>query len=139
MIFSASTCGFYPECLKKNYDVANTWPSDAIVIDNDVFLKFSAAPPSGKKRGADENGMPCWIDLPEQTVKQKQATKAAMVRSERDSIVDRVSREINRLEDAGTDASSWRKYRMALRNVPEQDGFPSSITWPTQPAKFTGK
>lgn len=24
-------------------------------------------------------------------------------------------------------------YRVALRNVPQQDGFPFSITWPTKP------
>lgn len=65
--------------------------------------------------------------------------KEASVRSQRDTIVDRVSREINRLEDAGKDATAWRQYRVALRNVPEQEGFPFDITWPEQPADYTGK
>lgn len=73
------------------------------------------------------------------TAAEKQATAADSVRHQRDTIVDRVSREINRLEDAGTDASDWRQYRVALRNVPEQDGFPFDITWPEQPADYTGK
>lgn len=29
---------------------------------------------------------------------------------------------------------SWRVYRQALRDVPQQTGFPSSVTWPTPPA-----
>ena len=28
---------------------------------------------------------------------------------------------------------AWRTYRQALRDVPEQAGFPASITWPTEP------
>ena len=30
--------------------------------------------------------------------------------------------------------SSWKTYRQALRDVPAQAGFPTSITWPTEPA-----
>ena len=29
---------------------------------------------------------------------------------------------------------SWAAYRQALRNVPQQAGFPQSIDWPTPPA-----
>jgi len=28
----------------------------------------------------------------------------------------------------------WRTYRQALRDVPAQAGFPSNITWPTEPS-----
>ncbi|CAG9297577.1 phage tail assembly chaperone [Celerinatantimonas diazotrophica] len=65
--------------------------------------------------------------------------KASSVRTERDAIADRVSREINRLEDAGKDANAWRQYRVALRNVPEQEGFPFKVQWPKAPGEFTGK
>lgn len=27
----------------------------------------------------------------------------------------------------------WRDYRQALRDVPQQSGFPDDITWPTEP------
>lgn len=65
--------------------------------------------------------------------------KEATIRTQRDALVERVSREINRLEDKSEDASAWRTYREQLRNVPEQDGFPFDITWPEQPADYTGK
>ena len=28
----------------------------------------------------------------------------------------------------------WRTYRQALRDVPAQSGFPTSVTWPTEPS-----
>ena len=28
----------------------------------------------------------------------------------------------------------WRTYRQALRDVPAQAGFPTNITWPTEPS-----
>lgn len=34
--------------------------------------------------------------------------------------------------DATTKAA-WATYRTALRNVPQQAGFPASVTWPTAP------
>ena len=35
-----------------------------------------------------------------------------------------------------TDAvrQSWKEYREALRMVPQQEGFPESVTWPQEPA-----
>ena len=30
-------------------------------------------------------------------------------------------------------STEWRMYRQALRDVTTQSGFPSSITWPTEP------
>lgn len=36
------------------------------------------------------------------------------------------------LADRITD--EWRTYRQTLRDVPSQSGFPSNITWPTEPS-----
>jgi len=30
--------------------------------------------------------------------------------------------------------SGWATYRQALRDVPAQEGFPNTITWPTKPS-----
>jgi len=27
----------------------------------------------------------------------------------------------------------WRQYRLALKDIPQQSGFPYSVTWPTKP------
>lgn len=34
---------------------------------------------------------------------------------------------------AEAEQSAWATYRQALRDVPEQPGFPDSLTWPTAP------
>ena len=31
-------------------------------------------------------------------------------------------------------SDDWRTYRQALRDVPAQEGFPNTITWPTKPS-----
>lgn len=36
--------------------------------------------------------------------------------------------------DAPVDAAAWAAYRQALRDVPQQAGFPDNITWPEEPA-----
>ena len=30
-------------------------------------------------------------------------------------------------------SDEWKEYRQALRDIPEQKGFPHSVDWPTQP------
>lgn len=37
------------------------------------------------------------------------------------------------LPDAPVDASAWATYRQALRDITDQEGFPTDITWPVEP------
>lgn len=37
------------------------------------------------------------------------------------------------LPDAKTERTAWETYRQALRDVPEQVGFPYGIDWPIRP------
>lgn len=114
-------------------------PADAVAITAEQHQALLTGQANGQLIQADDDGAPTLADPPEPTDEQKQATEAAAVRATRDELADRTSREINRLEDAGTDASDWRQYRIALRNVPEQDGFPFAVQWPEAPSDFTGK
>ena len=58
------------------------------------------------------------------------ARASAAVRKERDALI--AATDWWALGDRSiTDAQT--AYRLALRNVPAQAGFPSSITWPTKP------
>lgn len=58
--------------------------------------------------------------------------KASSVRSERNSRL--ASCDWTQLPDALVDASAWQLYRQALRDVPDQEGFPWGVEWPAQPA-----
>ena len=55
---------------------------------------------------------------------------AEVIRSDRDMLLTRTDWQA--LSDV-TMSSEMRTYRQALRDIPEQDGFPNTITWPTAP------
>lgn len=62
------------------------------------------------------------------------AAMAAQVRSERDlllSLVDVVVSNPFRWASLSSDKQAeWATYRQALLDVPQQDGFPSTVVWP---------
>jgi hypothetical protein len=55
---------------------------------------------------------------------------AANVRSERDQKLKET--DWMGMSDV-TMSTEWATYRQALRDVPSQDGFPHTITWPSEP------
>jgi len=67
------------------------------------------------------------------------ATTAAQVRSERDNIlatvVDPLVSNPLRWADLTADQqTAWSQYRTDLLAVPQQAGFPTTITWPQEPS-----
>jgi len=59
------------------------------------------------------------------------AAKAA--RAERDKLLAECDWVVIRAKELGQDVPiDWYTYRGDLRQVPEQDGFPHTITWPTK-------
>ncbi len=57
------------------------------------------------------------------------AQKNEAVRNQRNSLLQ--ESDVYALADRITD--DWTTYRQALRDIPSQAGFPSSVTWPTKP------
>lgn len=74
---------------------------------------------------------------PYQTTGEKQAALEASVRAQRDTLIREADYLVNTALDVGADPTPYRTYRQALRNVPQQQGFPDTITWPTKPAAPT--
>ena len=66
-----------------------------------------------------------WPDFQESAV----TVTAAQVRAHRDRLL--AASDTMALADRITDA--WKTYRQALRDIPAQSGFPTNITWPTEP------
>ena len=60
-------------------------------------------------------------------------TAAAAVRAERDRLIAATDWTV--LGDAKTVKADWKTYRQALRDVPEQAGFPYAVVWPTPPVE----
>jgi len=101
------------------------------------LLKGTPKPKDGKKY---EYGAPyfydaeddcvygTWNEVPESFFTEQ---KAAFIRSERDNLLKQS--DWTQLSDAPVDAAAWATYRQALRDLPEQSGFPGDIVWPTKP------
>ncbi|HFV1365254.1 TPA: tail fiber assembly protein, partial [Escherichia coli] len=49
-IYSATTNSFYPLEMKEDYTQADSWPDDAVEVDEQVYIEFSGLPPKGKIR-----------------------------------------------------------------------------------------
>ena len=56
---------------------------------------------------------------------------AAVIRADRNLRLS--ASDWTQLADAQTDKTAWVAYRQALRDVPQQAGFPASVAWPAQP------
>lgn len=57
---------------------------------------------------------------------------ANTVRAKRDALL----RESDKTQYADRDSSiqmAWAPYRQALRDLPEQEGFPADVEWPKEP------
>lgn len=59
------------------------------------------------------------------------ARAAAKVREKRDELLAATDWMAN--SDV-TLADNWKTYRQALRDITSQDGFPNSVTYPTEPS-----
>jgi len=56
---------------------------------------------------------------------------AQEVRDMRDRLL--TASDWTQVADAPVDAAAWAMYRQALRDVPQQAGFPETIEWPETP------
>lgn len=53
------------------------------------------------------------------------------VRNQRDLML--LQSDWTQVPDSPVDKEAWATYRQALRDITDQPGFPSAVTWPTQP------
>ena len=71
------------------------------------------------------------------TAEELTATAAAQVRADRDgrlTEVDAIAGNALRWADlTAAKQAEWSAYRTDLLNVPQQAGFPQTVTWPTEP------
>ena len=70
------------------------------------------------------------IPVVEPDPEPKPLSQAETVRAKRAALL--AASDTMALADRITD--EWRTYRQALRDVPAQAGFPTSVTWPVEPS-----
>lgn len=63
----------------------------------------------------------------------------AYIRTKRDKLLQECD-YTQTLDYPATDVerSAWAAYRQALRDIPEQEGFPNDVVWPTAPVRDKG-
>lgn len=59
------------------------------------------------------------------------APTAEQIRAERDVLL--VASDWTQVLDAPVDQTAWATYRQALRDIPQQPGFPTNVIWPDKP------
>ena len=62
--------------------------------------------------------------------------KASSVRTQRDTLLSSSVDTINAIRYNSMkekDKKAWAEYRQALLDIPQQEGFPDNIIWPTPP------
>lgn len=77
--------------------------------------------------------------VPEPTPEEIKERLAAQIRSQRNALLD--DTDWTQLLDAPIDEASReevRVYRQALRDIPEQEGFPEEVVWPDVPEVVKG-
>ena len=69
--------------------------------------------------------------LSQDEINANAAQQAAAVRADRNARL--AATDWTQIADSTADKLAWAAYRQALRDVPSQNGFPQSVTWPEQP------
>lgn len=126
--YSKTTGGFYTREIH-----GDNIPADAVEITPEQHAALMAGQAEGKQITADENGHPILVDPPAPTPEQLAAT----ARAKRDRLIESVRWRIERYNDElalGIEPTEQLEpllqYTQALRDIPQQAGFPTDITWP---------
>lgn len=134
MFYSKTTNGFYTREIH-----GENIPADAVEINAEQHAALLQGQSEGKLIVADENGYPVLVDQPAPTAEQL----ATQARAERDTKLSATNWLVERHreeQETGTTTLTAQQYadllayRQALRDVPQQAGFPETINWPVAPA-----
>ena len=71
-----------------------------------------------------------WVDIPFEEVKQEALDTYLLIqriRMKRDRLLQ--ESDWTQLIDAPVDREAWADYRQALRDLPQQEGFPGELVW----------
>ncbi|HEM6672566.1 TPA: tail fiber assembly protein [Citrobacter koseri] len=138
-IYSPSHNAFYLTVLKTEYELSGNWPEDGVEISDNLFIEYTSTPPDGKERGVGDDGMPCWVDLPEPTTEEL----IAAAESKRQQLINEANTCINNKQWPGKAAigrlkgeelsqyNLWLDYLDVLEAVDTSSA--PDINWPVPP------
>lgn len=136
-IYSASQNMILPVSLKQIYVDAGTWPEDGTAISDEVAGEFMGQYPQGKTLSHDEDGQPCWADIPplpkEQQIAEAEEKKAFLISEvESETAMLRAKLALERIRpDEETLLIAWLDYLDLLEAI-DTSAAPD-IDWPQKP------
>ena len=104
--------------------------------ENNILIPagcVETAPPSTTEEQLARWDGAAWAveDIPQPEPAPEPVDPAVEARANRDALLS--SSDWTQVADAPVDQATWAAYRSLLRDVPQQAGFPTDITWPTNP------
>ncbi|QIX97466.1 tail fiber assembly protein [Cedecea sp. FDAARGOS_727] len=137
-VYSPTNNAFYPAELQDVYESAGSWPSDAVSVDDSIYIEFAAnTPPHGKQRNAGKDGKPEWIEA----ASPDPLVLTAIAEGDKVRLLAEATAAISPLQDAvdadiATDEELqqlkvWKTYRVMLNRV-DVSAAPE-INWPEKP------
>jgi len=72
------------------------------------------------------------LALPQEQIQAAQEAELENARAIRNAKL--AASDWTQLADAPVDSAAWAVYRQALRDVTDQEGFPTDINWPVEPS-----
>lgn len=117
-------------CARYDSDIhGDTIPADAIELSDDVFWQTINENDGVWKRDPKTGEIAKHLCQP-----PTDEQLASNARVQRDHLIAATDWMVLRAQETGKPvAAEWLAYRQALRDVPAQKGFPSTVTWPTAP------
>lgn len=135
--YSASNNVFYPDIMKEDYVKTGSWPNDLVSVDGADYTEYSGTPPEGKIRGANVEGIPCWVEIPppthEQLVAAAEQQKTALLAEATTIIAPLADAQAGGyIDDADVPLlAEWQRYRYKLTKVDTSTA--PDITLPPKP------
>lgn len=128
-LYSVSMNCFYP----ANW--TGDKPDDLIPVSDDVVKTYSSISPVGKARGPGDDGLPTWIDDPNEFTKENAELMKSALMNAANSVLAPLQDAVDL--DMATDEekvalTNWKKYRVLLMRI-DMSKAPV-IEWPIHPA-----
>lgn len=98
--------------------------------------RFQSASKNGVVQDANGNWVWAWTitDWDQEAIDAATQQQATAIRSTRDKRLAETDWLVIKAFETNTNIPAvWEIYRQALRDVPEQAGFPFEVTWPSKP------
>ena len=137
--YSAKNDVFIPTSFIAEYEKSGWDFSDAIDVDDDVYLEF-ITPPAGKVRVAGKDGLPAWEDIPPPT----KAELTGQAELKKQTLITEASQKTQLWQTqlmldilTEEDKASLKEWMLYVQEVQAVDpSLGADVVWPTPPASL---